>query len=75
VVDPAQISELMEVSIIDVLEEILGSRGEAKRMIRQGGIYIDGSRIDDIELKLNFREKGDYTLKIGKRRFYKIATE
>ena len=62
-----------EGNIIDILEEILGSRGEAKRMIRQGGIYIDGSRIDDIELKLDFRKKDDYILKIGKRRFYKIT--
>jgi tyrosyl-tRNA synthetase len=73
VVDPGKISESGEVSIIDVLEEILLSRGEAKRMVRQGGIYIDGSRIDNIELMLNFKKKNEYVLKIGKRRFYKIA--
>ena len=73
VVDPGKISESGEVSIIDVLEEILFSRGEAKRMVRQGGIYIDGSRIDSIELMLNFKKKNEYVLKIGKRRFYKIA--
>lgn len=73
VVDPGKISESKEANIIDVLEEILASRGEAKRLVRQGGIYIDGSRIDDIELKLNFSKKDDYILKIGKRRFYKIT--
>lgn len=73
VVDPGKISESGEVSIIDVLEEILLSRGEAKRMLRQGGIYIDGIRIDSIELMLNFKKKNEYVLKIGKRRFYKIA--
>jgi tyrosyl-tRNA synthetase len=73
VVSAEKISASGEVDIIDVLEEILASRGEAKRMIRQGGIYIDGSRIEDIELKLNFSTKSDYVLKIGKRRFYKIA--
>jgi len=73
VVDPGKISESGEVSIIDVLEEILLSRGEAKRMVRQGGIYIDGSRIDSIELLLDFKKKNEYVLKIGKRRFYKIA--
>jgi len=75
VVDPGKISESGEVSIIDILEEILLSRGEAKRMVRQGGIYIDGSRIDNIELKLNFKKKNEYVLKIGKRRFYKIASK
>jgi tyrosyl-tRNA synthetase len=73
VVDSAKISESAEANIVDVLEEILVSRGEVKRLIRQGGIYIDGNRIDDIELKLNFSKKSDYVLKIGKRRFYKIV--
>ncbi len=73
VVDPGKISESAEAQIIDVLEEILGSRGEAKRLVRQGGIYIDGSRIDDIELMLDFSKKSDYILKVGKRRFYKIT--
>ncbi|MEE8605069.1 MAG: tyrosine--tRNA ligase [Candidatus Aminicenantaceae bacterium] len=73
IVGPGKISESGEVSIIDVLEEILLSRGEAKRMIRQGGIYIDGSRIESIELMLDFKKKNEYVLKIGKRRFYKIA--
>jgi len=72
-VDPEKISGSAEANIIDVLEEILASRGEAKRMVRQGGIYIDGNRIDDIEIKLNFSEKNEYILKIGKRRFYKIT--
>jgi len=73
VVDPGKIAESGGVSIIDVLEEILTSRGEAKRMIRQGGIYINGSRIDSIELMLDFKKKNEYILKIGKRRFFKIT--
>jgi tyrosyl-tRNA synthetase len=75
VVDPGKIAESAEVNIIDVLEEILASRGEAKRIVRQGGIYVDGSRIDDIEKKLDFSKKDDYILKIGKRRFYKIVSK
>ena len=73
VVSAEKISESGGVDIIDVLDEILASRGEAKLIIRQGGIYIDGSRIVDNKLKLNFSKKSDYILKIGKRRFYKIA--
>jgi tyrosyl-tRNA synthetase len=75
VVDKVKISESKQVHIVDVLEEILGSRGEAKRMIRQGGISIDGDRIEDIELRLDFGEKPDYVLKIGKRRFFKIVVK
>lgn len=73
VVDSTKISESSEANIIDILEGILPSRGEAKRIVRQGGVYIDGSRVEDIELKLNFKEKDSYILKIGKRRFYRIA--
>jgi tyrosyl-tRNA synthetase len=72
-VDPVKIPGTGRAQIIDVLEGILSSRGEAKRMIRQGGITIDGNRIDDIEMTLDFGSKNKYILKIGKRRFYKIT--
>lgn len=72
-VDPRKISTAGEASIIDLLEDILGSRGEAKRMVRQGGIYIDGNRIHTIEFTLDFNNKKEYILKIGKRRFLKIS--
>jgi tyrosyl-tRNA synthetase len=73
VVDPGKMAESNQAHIVDVLEEILGSRGEAKRMIRQGGIYIDGNRIDDIAFMLDFNKKQEHVLKIGKRRFYKVV--
>jgi len=63
--------------LIDLLVEqnILPSRGEAKRTIRQGGLYIDGERIEDIEFQLDFHKKKEYILKIGKRRFYRLVSE
>ncbi len=62
-------------SLIELLVErnILPSRGEAKRMVRQGGVYLDGRRIEDIESKLDFSKKNEYILKIGKRRFFKLV--
>jgi tyrosyl-tRNA synthetase len=61
--------------LVDLLVErnILPSRGEAKRMVRQGGVYLDGRRVEDIESKLDFSKKNEYILKIGKRRFYKLV--
>lgn len=60
--------------ILDLLVEkkILPSRGEAKRMIRQGGVYLDGKRIEDIAFKIDFKKKKEQILKIGKRKFYKL---
>ena len=75
-VDSAKISPgTKQIHIVDVLEEILGSRGEGKRMIRQGGISIDGNRLEDIERKLDFAKKTEFVLKIGKRRFYKVVAD
>jgi tyrosyl-tRNA synthetase len=76
VVDSVKISPgTKQIHIVDVLEEILGSRGEGKRMIRQGGVSIDGNRLDDIEQRLDFAKKTEFVLKIGKRRFYKVVAD
>jgi tyrosyl-tRNA synthetase len=60
--------------LIDLLvqNQIASSRGEAKRLISQGGVYLDGKRIDDIGyiVELTGREA---ILKIGKRRFFKLV--
>jgi len=61
------------VRLIDVLANlgIVPSRGEAKRLIRQGGVYLDGQRIDDLEHRLD-GSKPEQILKIGKRKFYRL---
>ena len=60
--------------IVDLLvqNQIVSSRGEAKRLISQGGVYLNGKRIDDIgyTIELTGREA---ILKIGKRRFFKLV--
>jgi tyrosyl-tRNA synthetase len=68
-----QVSE-NKVQFIDLLceRDILPSRGEAKRLIRQGGISLDDQRVDDLGLILDMQKKSEFVLKIGKKRFYKI---
>jgi len=44
---------------------------EVRRLIKQGGLYIDNKRIDDEELKVPV--EGEKLVKLGKRRFYKIV--
>lgn len=44
---------------------------EIRRLIKQGGLYIDNKRIDDEDLKV--RVEGEKLVKLGKRRFYKIV--
>ena len=48
------------------------STSEAKRMISQGAVTIDGARGNGEAYKL--KEKSEYILKVGKRKFTKIVT-
>ncbi len=45
------------------------STGEARRLIAQGGVKIDGERVSDPEKEL---PAGTYIISVGKRRFVKI---
>ena len=75
---PSEIEEIQapksKIELIELLvsTRILASRGEAKRMIRQGGVYIDGERITDVASKIDFEKKREVILKIGKRKFFKL---
>lgn len=51
---------------------LVRSTGEGMRLIKQGGVSVDGDRWTDPEQKLL---PGSHLLKIGKRRFLKILTK
>jgi tyrosyl-tRNA synthetase len=47
------------------------STSQIRRLIKQGGLYIDNKRIDDENLKVPV--EGEKLVRLGKRRFYKIS--
>jgi tyrosyl-tRNA synthetase len=47
-----------------------GSTSEVRRLIKQGGLYLDNERVDDENLKIPV--VGERLVKLGKRRFFKI---
>ena len=49
---------------------LLKSKGEARRMIKQGAVKLDGESIADIQATI--RPSGEQILKVGKRRFLKV---
>tara|TARA_B100000029_G_C17547972_1_gene949130 strand:+ start:614 stop:1822 length:1209 start_codon:yes stop_codon:yes gene_type:complete len=49
---------------------LLKSKGEARRMIKQGAVKLDGETIADIQATI--APKDDQILKVGKRRFLKV---
>ncbi|MDP4577076.1 MAG: tyrosine--tRNA ligase [Burkholderiaceae bacterium] len=59
------------VGIVQVLKQagLVPSSSEAMRNIEQGGVRVDGSRVEDRGLML---EAGQYVVQVGKRRFAKV---
>ncbi len=52
--------------------QLAASRNEARRLIQQGGVTIDGERVsEDREIS----GPGDFVLKVGKRRFLKVSLQ
>jgi len=61
-----------ECKILDaIVKELkfLPSNSEARRLAKQGGVYIDGEKTEDIDQCLT---AGEYVLKVGKRKFAKL---
>lgn len=58
-----------EMTIVDAvaLAGMCASKKEAKKMIEQGGIYIDGERVNEVSQKADFTEQK--LIKVGKRKF------
>jgi tyrosyl-tRNA synthetase len=76
---PSEIEEIKleapQALLVDLLinKNLFPSSREAKRVIRQGGLYLDGQRIEDVGFKIDLRKKSEVILKIGKKKFYKIV--
>ena len=62
-----------EIGIIDLILEVKfsSSKSEARRLITQGGVSVNGERIDDLNQIVTLDE--EKILKVGKRKFIKIV--
>ncbi|MGD1044760.1 MAG: tyrosine--tRNA ligase [Bacteroidota bacterium] len=60
------------INIIALLTDakLAASKGEARRLIDQGGVSIDDERVTDPNMPLP--DKDEFILKVGKRRFLKV---
>ncbi|MCI0408482.1 MAG: tyrosine--tRNA ligase [Acidobacteria bacterium] len=48
------------------------SNGEATRLIRQGGVTLDGTRVESADLELKADTPCEHLIKVGKRRFVRV---
>ena len=66
---------LEKVSLLNVLASTdkFGSKGEIRRLVKQGAIKLDNVRVDDPEMVLNFEaERKEMVIKAGKKIFIRI---
>jgi tyrosyl-tRNA synthetase len=54
---------------------LVESKSEAERLIKQGGVEIDGARVEDPRKDVNLSKAGEFLLRAGKKKFVKIVVE
>lgn len=72
-IDEVEIAALPEGnSLLDILVDhsLAPSKGEARRLIQQGGVTLNGEKINDVNTKIILQDEN--ILKVGKRKFLKL---
>jgi tyrosyl-tRNA synthetase len=59
---------LVELKLVD-------SKSDAERLIKQGGVEIDGARVDDSRRDLELSKPADFLLRAGKKKFLRVIVE
>jgi len=61
-----------EVAVVEVLVSSgsTASKSEGRRLIKQGGVRIEGQKASDPEMRL---ERGSYLIQVGKRKFLRLV--
>ena len=62
--------------VVALLKEIglVSSNGEARRLISQGGVYLNGNRVEliDMNLTIDNIEDGCVLIRVGKKRYHRV---
>jgi len=69
-IEEFKLSESVNIIALLTDAKLAASKGEARRLIDQGGVSIDDERVTDPNMLLP--DKDEFILKVGKRRFLKI---
>ena len=76
-IDRNKIQKGLSIVDIFVISGLAKSKGEARRLIKQGGAYIEGKRVTDENVMItleNFKDK-EINLRAGKKRYMKLVIE
>jgi tyrosyl-tRNA synthetase len=55
--------------------QLVASRSEAERLMKQGGVEIEGQRVDDVKRAIDLSKPSQFLLRAGKKRFLRIVVE
>jgi tyrosyl-tRNA synthetase len=54
---------------------LAASRAEAERLIKQGGVEINGQRAQDVKREIDLSKPAEFLLRAGKKKFLRIVVE
>jgi tyrosyl-tRNA synthetase len=67
--------EIKQLNAFLVERKLVDSKSEADRVIKQGGVEVDGVRVEDPRKIMPTYKVGEFTLKVGKKKFLKVVIE
>jgi tyrosyl-tRNA synthetase len=54
---------------------LAASRSEADRLVKQGGIELDGERLSDVKTEVELAQPREFLLRAGKKKFLRVVVE
>jgi tyrosyl-tRNA synthetase len=54
---------------------LASSRSEADRLVKQGGVELDGERVSDVKMEVSLTSAREFLLRAGKKKFLRIVVE
>jgi tyrosyl-tRNA synthetase len=54
---------------------LVGSRSDADRLLKQGGVELDGQRVSDVKAEVELSKPREFLLRAGKKKFIRIVVE
>ena len=65
------------INIIDLLvaAQLVKSKGEARRLLQQGGVRVDGTTVADLDYEVSTTPGQESVVQVGKRRFLRISSD
>jgi tyrosyl-tRNA synthetase len=67
--------EIKRLTALLVELSLAPSRSEADRLVKQGGVELDGERVSDVKVEVDLTKPREFLLRAGKKKFLRIVVE